>query len=77
MTESIQLSEDTNIIQDKQQIASILNTHFLSIGVPSMEDYKDHASISGIRENFTPAKEFNFELVSKIQVEALLKSIHI
>ena len=56
MTESIQLSEDTNILQDKHQIANILNTYFLSIGIPSMEDYKDHVSISGIKENFTPAK---------------------
>ena len=34
-----------------------------------MEDYKDHASILGTKENFTPAEEFNFKLVSKIQVE--------
>lgn len=69
MTESIQLSEDTNIIQDKRQIANILNTHFLSIAIPSMENYKDHVSISGIKDNFTPAEEFNFKLVTKIQVE--------
>lgn len=56
MTESIQLSEDTNIIQDKHQIANILKTYFLSIGIPTMEDYKDHASFSGIKENFTPTK---------------------
>ena len=56
MTESIQLSEDTNIIQDKHQIANILKTYFLSNGIPTMEDYKDNASISGIKENFTPTK---------------------
>lgn len=38
---------------------------------------KDHASISGIKENFTPAEEFSFKLVSKIQVEELLKGINI
>ena len=69
MTESIQLSEATNIIQENHQITNILNTHFLSIGIPSIEDYNYHASISGIKENFTPAEEFNFKLVSKIQVE--------
>lgn len=71
MTESIQLSEDTNIIQDKRKIANILNTHFLSIAIPSMENYKDHSSFSGIKE------EFNFKLVTKIQVEELLKFINI
>ena len=56
MTESVQLSEDTNIIQDrvcsvqdKHQIANILKTYFLSIGIPTMEDYKDHARFSGIK----------------------------
>ena len=77
MSETIRLAESENIIQDQNQIADILNKHFLSISAPDSPDSKNHPSISTIENNVSSTADFNFTSVTKSTIVDLLKSLNI
>ena len=70
--------ENEQLITDPKCVAETLNDYFCDVAASdsalmSVKEFKDHPSVRKIAEHFSPASNFDFQLIEEEYVKGILK----